>query len=326
MRTYSLKPFLATFFLAPLLTPQLLPAQTLPDPVRASENLPSTPTLSPAAEDSTSTSRRASLEDENQFAPDTPGDHDIGQQLILKRNEQIESFRVWLNSSAFWTSNVGNTYANELDDWFLTATAGAGWQPRISRRIFGDVYVSQNWYLYDEFDILDYQLGEAAAGVLMVMPELGNSLLHLHYIFQRVTAEIDDDAFYQSHLIRAGIQKTFLINRLNSVNIGGMASFALDTDPSVLQRHEYTALLGYNFKITRALIFNLNYRVTYYDYFNLFGRHDWYQNFGASLTWSPYKYLDLVASYNFALNRSNEGVFDYDTHLAGPSISLRFKF
>lgn len=300
-------------------------AQTLPDPVRASDNLPFTSAPTPVAESASSPSHRG-LEDENQFAPTTPGDSDIGQQLILKRNEQVDSFRFWLNTSAFWTSNVANTFTNELDDWFLSAGAGVSWQPRISRRVFGDVFLSQNWYLYDEYDILDYQLGETGAGLLVIMPELGHSLLHVHYIYQRVTADIDDDAFYQSHIIRAGIQKTFLINRLNSINVGALASFALDTDPSTLQRHEYTATAGYNFKITRELILNLSYRLTYYDYFNLFGRHDWYQNLGAGLTWSPTKYLDLTASYNFALNRSNEEVFDYDTHLAGPTLSLRFKF
>lgn len=318
---------LRTLLLLPLLTLALFPAsaQTFIDPSRAAANLndPAPPNLSI---DEARKAASAGLEEENAFAPGTPGDSDIGQQVILKRNDDIQPFRVWLSASALWTDNAANTSRGDVDDWFLYSSVGAGWQQHLGNRFYADASAAQTWVRYDQFDSLDYELGEANAGLLIVMPELAHSILHVHYQYQRITQDIGDSAIYEAHNLRAGIQKTILINRLNSTSLGFQTILGFDTDPDLLQRHEYALNLGHNFKITRELILNFAYRLTWFDYFNLQGREDWYQNFGINLTWSPLKVLDLSASYNFALNRSNYDFFDYDTQLAGPSLLLKFKF
>jgi hypothetical protein len=302
-----------------------LPAQTILDPSRAAQA--TQPTLSSDAmlrDQEAATS--AGLEQENSFAPETPGDPDIGQQLILKRQEKKKAFSVWADSSGFWTDNAANVSAGETDDYFYVGGINLAWQQRIHGRFYGDVYAGQHFYRYDELSDLDYELGDVAAGFLVLLPELGHSIFHLHYYYQRITQDIDDDAIYESHNIRAGLQKTFLIDRLNSVNIGAMANLALDTEPSELQRHEYSASIGYNFKITRSLTISLSYRAAYFDYFNLDGRQDWYHNAGANLTWRPWEPLEISAGYNYSLNESNRDVFDYEAQLAGPSIALKFRF
>lgn len=300
--------------------------QTLVDPARAADALSRQPAgdhLSTFAEEAIS----ASLEDENFFAPTTPGDSDIGHQLILKRHEKVQPFSLWLNTNAYWTDNAANTTTRELEDWFFTASITAAWQQRLgSSRFYGDIYASQQWYLYDELSELDYEFGEAGIGTLVLLPELFNSVFHVHYVYQRITQGLDDSALYQSHNVRLGLQKTFLINHLNSAHLALSSVLALDTEPDILQRHEYAAHAGYSFKVTRSFILSLNYRVTYFDYFNLQNRQDWYQNAGASLTWTPVKNLDVILSYNFALNDSNYDVFDYETNLAGPGLSVKFKF
>jgi len=266
------------------------------------------------------------LDDENAFAPPTPGDDDLGQQLILKRNEKATPFSIWADSSVFWTDNAANVNEGKQDDYFYVGGVNAAWQQRLKGRFYGDVYAGQHWYRYDEFSELDYEAGEVAAGFLVLLPELANSIFHVHYYYERITQDIDGDALYQTHNIRTGLQKTFLIDRLNSVNVSALASFALDTEPDILQRHEYTAMAGYNFKITRSLVLSLSYRLMYYDYFNFEDRHDWYHNASANLSWRPTEYLELAAGYNYSFNNSNLEVFDYESQLAGPSVALKFKF
>lgn len=299
-------------------------AQTLIDPARASAAVP----VDAAQRDLNAPAQAASagLEEQNDYAPASPGDDDLGQQLILKRNEKVEPFRAWLDSAGYWTDNAANVNAGQIDDWFWTGGVNLAWQQRLSGRFYGDVYAGQRVYRYDELDALDYEDGQFSAGLLVLLPEMLNSIFHVHYGYQRITQGIDDEPIYQAHMLKTGIQKTFLIDRLNSIYVNLGASLSLDTEPDILSRHEYSSTVGYSYKIMRDLSFSLSYRLSYFDYYNLEGREDWYHNWGAALTWQPYECLEVTASYNYSLNRSNLDAFDYEAQLAGPSLALKFKF
>jgi hypothetical protein len=302
-----------------------LAAQTRLDPARAAAATP-TEAMNQELIRQASEAASAGLDEENAYAPASPGDSDLGDQLILKRLEKVQPFTVWLDSSVFWTDNAANVNQGKIDDWFYVGGVNFSWQQRLKSRFYGDVYLGQHWYQYDQEDALNYENGEVSAGFLVLAPELANSIFFLNYYYQRITQDIDESPIYETHNIRTGVQKTFLINRLNSVNVGLMSSFALTADPNELRRHEHSLTLGYNLKITRELLFALNYRLIYYDYFELDGREDWYHNFGAYLAWQPTKYLELSAGYNFTLNESNYEVFDYESQLTGPSVMLKYKF
>ncbi|RBP47595.1 putative beta-barrel porin 2 [Roseimicrobium gellanilyticum] len=302
-----------------------LSAQTQLDPARAAAATPTdaaTQALIRAQEEATS----AGLDSENAYAPASPGDSDLGDQLILKRLEKVQPFTAWLDSSVFWTDNAANVSNGEIDDWFYVGGVNISWQQRLKGRFYGDAYIGQHWYRYDELDALDYENGEASLGLIVLAPELANSVFFLNYYYQRITQGLDDSPIYDTHNIRFGAQKTFLIDRLNSVNLSLMSSFSVDAEPDVLRRHEQSLHVGYNFKITRELLLSLTYRLIYYDYFNLEDREDWYQNFGAYVTWRPKKYLELSAGYNFTLNKSNIDAFEYEAQLAGPSVVLKYQF
>lgn len=318
LRSFSLAAWVA------MLSP-LIQAQTQLDPARAAAATRPDVTaelLSRAQQQASS----AGLDMENVFAPASPGDEDIGQQLILKRNEKSFPFAAWLDSSVYWTDNAANVHEGKTDDWFYVGGVNLAWQQRLKGRFYGDVYAGQHWYRYDQVSDLDYESGEASVGALMVLPELGNSIFHVHYYYQRITQGIGDDAIYQTHNIRVGLQKTFLINRVNSLNASLMSSFALDTDPEVLQRHEHSLQLGYNYKVMHDWTFSLSYRLAFYDYFNLEGRQDWYHNFGAALTWRPCENFEATLGYYYTLNQSNYEVFSYESQLAGPAVAVKYKF
>jgi hypothetical protein len=311
--------------LALILAP-VLQAQTQIDPARAAAATPQDAATQMALRDQ-EVGASAGLDMENVFAPLSPGDDDIGQQLILKRNEKTTPFAAWLDSSIYWTDNAANVNQGNIEDWFFVGGVNVAWQQRLAGRFYGDVYAGQHWYRYDQLGELDYESGEAAIGTLVVLPELANSIFHVHYYYQRITqGGLDESPIYETHNLRVGLQKTFLINRLNSVSASVMSSFALDTDPNILRRHEHSLFLAYNFKIKRDWIFSLSYRLAFYDYFNLEDRQDWYHNFGAALTWRPCENCDIVLGYYFTLNESNFEVFSYESHLAGPTLAVRYKF
>jgi len=266
------------------------------------------------------------LGDDASFAPSTPGDEDIGEQYLLQRQERYKAFTVWLDSAAFWTDNAANVDEGGQEDWFYVGGVTLAWQPRLADRIYLDTYLDQHWYRYNELDVLDYEVGEGGVGVIVPMPEWWNTVWHLRYYYQRITQDIGDDPVYQTHSLHFGGQKSFALSYRSRIDLALLGSVALDTKPSLLARHEYSLVTGWNYKITREIALNVSYRLGYYDYFHLGGRHDWYQNFGVSLAYQPRPWLELAASYNYTLNESTLDAFDYQAHLAGPSLRLTIRF
>ncbi len=314
-------------FLAALMLgiPLAASAQNLVDPSRLSEGIRPDRNAQPLLRDSNGLVR-GTLAEENVYAPRTTGDDDIGLQLILKRQDRQEPFSASLDSAEYFTDNAANLNKGAQQDWFFVGGVNLGYQPRITGTLYFDTSVSEHWYRYDKLSQLDYEDGTAAVGLIKLMPKWWNTIWHVHYCYERITQGLDNSALYQSHNLRLGVQKTAFIDRLNSLNLSLMANLAFDTTPETLKRNEYSALTGWNFKISPKTVFTLSYRLAYYDYSNLDGRQDWYHNFGATVSYRPTSWCELAATYGYTLNRSNQEVFTYDAQLAGPSIGLKMKF
>ena len=263
---------------------------------------------------------------EDTLVPESPGDSDLGDQVLLKRSEKAEPFTAWIDSSLFWTDNAANVGATKAEDYFYVGGVNLSWQERLAGRFYGDAYVGQHWYQYDADNRLNYDIGEVRLGMLAALPEFRDAILSLHYGYQRITDGIDNNALYEAHVIRLGLQKTFLIDRVNSVNIGLLSSFAAGTSPDLLQRHEHALQLGYNLKFSPRTNLSLSYRLSYFDYFNFQGREDWYQNLGASLNFVPCRNFEVSLGYYFAVNSSSNAFFDYQTQLGGFSLAAKIRF
>jgi len=266
------------------------------------------------------------LQEENTFAPASPGDSDLGRQILLKRNDKARPFSAWVDSSFFWTDNAGNVDANKSQDIFYAGGINLSWQQHLKKRYYGDAYLGQHWYRFDSSRQLDYENGEVRLGILAVLPELKNAIFSAHFGYQRFTQNIADEALYEAYQLRLGLQKTFLIDRINSVNVGLLTNFAVGTSPDLLQRHEYALQLGYNIKLSSKWLVNTSYRLSYFDYFNFQGRQDWFQNMGAALSYRPTQNFDMSAGYYFAVNSSNARNFDYQSQLGGLSLAAKIRF
>jgi hypothetical protein len=265
------------------------------------------------------------LEDENAFAPESPGDTDIGQQLILKETPRHRWLSAQADSFFYWTDNPANLSEGERDDVFWGGRASLLAQPRITNKLYGDALVSQQIYRYDRFDILDYEFFEASLGVIYIEPRLWNSIFFAQGYFNRMTTDNFDEEIVNSWSVRAGVQKSFLFDRRNSLHINLMGDWDVDTDVDSLDRFESIADVGYTFKIMRDLVLNASYRFTWFDYRET-GRSDALNLFGLSLTWSPRPWLDVYAAASYAINESDVSVFDYEAATVGGGAGLRIRF
>jgi hypothetical protein len=298
--------------------------QTLNDPARAAD------ATSQAGIGSSLFGKKSTnfpgLEEDAATAPESPGDADLGAQVILADARRRKAFTAWIDSSLFWTDNAFNIGGVKTEDWFYVGGLNLAWQQPLGGRFYADAYAGQHWYRYDDFTRLSYDFGELRFGILAVLPELRNAVLSLHYGYQRITDGIDNEELYEAHLMRLGLQKTFLIDHRNSIAAGVLASFATGTSPGNLQRHEYALQLSHHLKLAPKLNLSTAYRLSYFDYFNFQGRQDWYQNMGVSLNYLPSNHFEISLGYYFAVNSSNNSFFDYQTQLGGLSIAGKIRF
>lgn len=265
------------------------------------------------------------LEDENPFAPASPGDSDIGQQLILKEVPKNRWFRAYADAFAYWTNNAANTASGEVSDWFWGGRIGAGYQPRIASRWFLDFDLSQQLYRYDQYEVLDFESLEATASVIYIEPRLSNLLFFAGIHFNRITNDDWSGDLVNSFSIRAGVQKIFLINRRHSIHVSLMGDWDVSTDLDVIDRHEYIGDIAWRLKIMRDLILTTSYRFTWFDYKQI-DRADALSLAGVSLSWMPRKWLELYLSSTFSFNQSDIDFYDYESTSLGGGVGVKIRF
>jgi len=267
------------------------------------------------------------INQQKRFAPASPSDSDLGQQLILKRQTQREPIRVDLSTHAFWTNNAASTDTNKDDGFIWHTRLLASWKPQIGNNLFVDIGVSEDVYDYDSPSSLDFERTDAHLGLIKICPDFFDILFFARYEYARVTSGSLSDSIYHAHTIRSGAQKVFLSTPKHTAYLAIGAAYDMSVNPSVLERNEYSAHLGYSYQITDKLKAAFYYNFSYYDY-DTNGRNDENHVLGAELYWQLSHSTRLEASFTYAENHSNLtlDLADYDSFQGGLGIGFTTRF
>ena len=257
------------------------------------------------------------------YAPSTPGDNDIGEQLILRQRENRDAFSVQADAFAFWSDNAAHVSAGEQSDSFWGWRSSVNWHPQITSRLMADIGVSQDMFRYNKFEFLDFESFSATAALVWVEPKLLNTAFILQYEFNRLTQ--DFDSLMDSHSIRFGAQKIFIINRRNSISTALIADWDIENNVPALKRNEYIADVAWRFLLTRKLELSLSYRYTWFDYAEV-DRSDSFNSVGLNVIYSPKKWVQLYAGASYSFNDSNFDTYDYEAATLGGGLGVRLKF
>lgn len=256
-------------------------------------------------------------------APSSPGDPDLGEQVILKRREKVRPFTLSADVSGFFTNNAALTNEFKVDDFFLAAQAAVSYQPRITSSLFGEVTVRQGFFRYAQYDELDFDSLNVGGGLTYVLRPLWNTALSVRYNYNRLTDGSEHDEFFRNHTVTVGLLKTFELSKAHYLYAGASAIFAW-SDPKPAERDEYGIFGGYRVNLTRALAADAYYRLAYFDYSG--GRDDWNQTLAVALRCNLTRALSVSASASLGFNNSNQNVFDYDVFNAGLSVAGSVSF
>ncbi|MGB0991930.1 MAG: outer membrane beta-barrel protein [Akkermansiaceae bacterium] len=267
------------------------------------------------------------LGEQKRFAPFSPSDSDLGDQLILKRYSQREPVRAHLSANVFWTDNTGSTRTNKDDGFIWRARAAASWKPRIGNNLFAKLSAEQSIYRYDSPSFLNFERTDLRVGLVKIVPDFYDILFFARYEYSRITSGSLSDGVYSTQRVRLGAHKVFLSTSKHTAYLALDAAYGFSTTPSRLERNEYAAHLGYTYRITDRLRAVCYYHYTYYDY-DQGGRRDINHVLGAELQWQLNKNTTLSASALHVENDSNLpfGGADYTASQAGLGIGLKLKF
>lgn len=250
-------------------------------------------------------------------APPSPGDADLGEQVILRRREKLTPFKLFADVSGFYTDNAALTDRHRLDDFFLVAQVGISYQTRIATDLYAEVTVRQATFRYAEFDDLDFDSLNAGAGLTYICRPLWGLAFSVRYNFNRLTDGSQHDEFFKNHTVTVAAQKSFELSKAHYVYAGYSSLFAW-SEPVAPERDEHGIYLGYHASLTRAISADLTYRVALFDYVH--GRDDWNQSVALTVKWDVRRWLSFSATASGGFNRSNQSVFDYNVFTTGVGI------
>ncbi len=257
-------------------------------------------------------------------APDSPGDNDLGEQVILKRQEKPNPFTVFGEVSGFDTTNAALTKHNEKNDGFLFSQVGFSYQPRINRDLSADFTIRQAVFRYATFSQLDFESLNIGTGLTYVDESLWNVAFSARYNFNLLTDAVSYKDFFEDHTLTLGALKTFSLSKAHFLYAGfsGVLGWSI---PSASERDEVGPYFGYHSALTRNLTLDLFYRIAWFHY-NFGNREDLNQTLAAALQYNFTPWLSINASLSSGFNNSNHSQLDYTTLNSGGGLSVSYKF
>jgi hypothetical protein len=259
-------------------------------------------------------------------AAPSPNDADLGEQQILKRNDQYQPFTFTVGAPFYWTSNVALTNSGEQSDFIVAPVAGIYYEPRITQTLYGLIDVREQLFYYDKFDGLDFGSFDFEIGLRYLLPQWHNLLLRAEYDYNRLTMKDSFDDFFSNHAFIASAEVPFRIDRAQQVFLGVDANISMAAAQEDPRRDDYEAYVAYVANLARAFSVHAVGRFVVRDYIHQDSRVDVSEIFSLSADYQVCKFFTASAVGTFAASQSNHSVFNYEVGNAGGAVSLAVKF
>jgi hypothetical protein len=303
------------FFLGTLVTGQLVRGQTAnqaqnrADLLRAQAN----PTYSPPP-GATGT-----------YAPASPNDKDLGDQELLERQERYQPFTVSISTPIYYTSNAALVKHGAEGAALFAPAISAAYQPRLIGNLYGDIGVTQQFFVYSRFSELDFASFDAIAGVTYYIPQFHNLALRAIYDYNRLTDTDDFDEFFVDHSYILSASVPFHIRRAQQVTVGVDTQLSFESHPDGPRRNDYSVYAAYSVSLSRSFSLDATGRITVHDY-DTVDRTDVTEILALSASYHMNDWFTLSLLSSFAWNQSDRSVFDYDVADVGGAMTLIIRF
>ena len=258
----------------------------------------------------------------NSYAPESPGDSDIGDQLLLLPATDYKALTFYGGVEGLWTNNAAYTESDTFEDFYLNFGAGATFMPRLVNNLYGEVSADYDWYRYADHSELDFDRLDARAGLINVFPGLGDLSAWARYQYTRLTEGSDE--LFTDHALELGLFKPLPFRRDHFFYLGAYSAFSFQAGPSYARRHSHSLIIGHRYTPIDKLEMGLHYRFSIYDYVHS-SRTDLNHELGAAIDYRFTDSLTFRLSGTYRINDSNLSGADYEVGNAGAAAGFIWK-
>jgi hypothetical protein len=259
------------------------------------------------------------------YAVASPNDKDLGEQQILQRQEEYLPFTISVGTSVYYTSNVALTDRGEEDDVLFSPGVTVLYQPRLTRTLYLELGVAQQWFLYDRFSELNFGSFDGIVGLAYYLPQFHNLSLRARYDYNLLTDTDDFDDFFHNHAIILSANLPIPINRAQQIALGTDLEISLGGEPDPPRRNDYSFYIGYAVNVSRSFFIDASVRLAVRDYHEG-SRTDVSEIVALTANYQPRPWLTLSFLSSFAWNQSDHDVFDYSVANVGGGVALSIRF
>lgn len=273
------------------------------------------------------------IDGDDPFAPPSLGDSDLGEQVILRRQQSRSTvLRAQADAFLFWSNNVGSVESNEEEGWITGGSVSARLKRQLRPNLFFDAYAYQDAYFYDKNN-LDFQSTEFGAGLIAKVPWVEGLTVYGRYEFLYVHSDNPfvtflnpkDEVDSRYHRLRIGGHKAIFSKPRHLVALSSNGRWDFDASSGAARRRQLSGRLSYTWTANDRLQFTGYYRLSYRDYLSS-GREDWNNYFGIEAKYSINDWAQLYGSVIYGTNESNVAGRDYEALQGGLGFGLRASF
>lgn len=259
-------------------------------------------------------------------SPTGANSRDFGDTVIQEPAEQPKlSLGATADATWLFTDNALFTKSGRQSDNFLAATAGLNARYAISPEWEADTAVRGGLFRFDKIGALDFQNFDFHCGLTLAPSRMRGTAFYARYSFTELTANHSGDVFYTNHAFTLGAQRSFSFSRAHGMTVGFAGQWAA-TDPSDVQRDDYSLYAGYRLRIARDFTADVLYRMNYFVYRDSGDdRRDLRNSLSLNLRYeiTPNVAFSTLGFYSF--NESNRD-FDYRVGNLGATAGIEAHF
>ncbi len=147
----------------------------------------------------------------NNFAPATPGDSDLGEQLVLAPPQESQPFSVELSENIRWTSNAGLSdldVRTELEDIYSATDLRFSYLPSIGENTFFEFGTGYALYRYLDNSSLNFDRFEASVGLIHSFQNVDNLIGWTRFKHHRLLSSFGSDELFTDYNVELGLYYT----------------------------------------------------------------------------------------------------------------------
>lgn len=258
-------------------------------------------------------------------AEPSPGDIDLGEQVLLTAPERYRSLSLYGGATQFFTSDASLVADDIGADWFTMMQAGVSWTPHLGGGLYAEAVAQQDLFRYAQYSQLSFNSTTLSSGLIYVVRSLGDLSLSARYGWNLLTNASASDRIFDEQVIRLGLQKPWTLAAGHTVWVGTNAAINLAGSPGYALRDQFSGSLIYEGALTSRVSLTGMYQVGYYP-FREGGRADWNQFVSGGVTTKIVDWFSVSVLVSGVFNHSNESYYNYSVLNVGGGLNATFRF